>query len=683
MATEGDYRRLFEQAHDAVFITSREGRVIDANPAAADMYGLDRDELIGARALDFWCDRDERRRFQEEVEERGFVRDYRACQEKADGSPMEVLINAVARRDGDGEVVGYQGILRDVTERVRARRELRTSRERYRRLLRSAPIGIAVHVDGRFRYLNPRSAELLGAGSPDELLGEPVLEFVHPDDRELIAGRLRSIQEEREPVEPVEVRIVQMDGTVVHVEVRGIPVEYGDEPAIQTLARDVTEEVRLRARLQDMAYYDGLTGLANRRLLREKAEQALEEARRRGRRVALLYLDLQRFKAINDSFGHEAGDRALVEVARRLSGSLRKADVVARVGGDEFAVLLTEAGEEQEGAVQAARRVMEVFDEPFSIGGREVHLGGSIGIALHPDTADDFETLMAHADMAMYEAARERGTTFQVYRPSIEIFTSDRLELEEDLYRALEEDRLFLRYQPIRRTDDERAGWEALARWRRDGGAEDVRPETFVALAEETGLVRRLDAWALEAAVREAASWGGNGRSGWVAVNVSGPTLHDPDLACTVSATLDEAGLPTDRLVVEVSEAAAVRDFQRAADTLRALRGAGVRVALDDFGTGQSTLQQLKHLPVDILKIDTAFVDGIGEDPRDEELIRAVLGVGDGLGLSVVAEGVERERQRRWLESEGCDLLQGFLVGRPGPAPDEGGPDDDAPDGEA
>lgn len=668
MATEGDYRRLFEQAHDAVFITSREGRVSDANPAAAEMYGLDREELIGARALDFWCDPDRRRRFQQEVEERGFVRDFRACQMRADGTEMEVLINAVVRRDGDGEVAGYQGILRDVTERVRARRQLEASRERYRRLLRSAPIGIAVHVDGRLRYLNPRGAELLGAGEPGQLLGDPILEYVHPEDRERTARRLRTIQEERKPVEPVEARVVQMDGTVVHVEVRGIPVEYEGEPAVQTLARDVTEEVRLRARLQDMAYYDSLTGLANRRLLREKAEQALREARRRGRRVALLYLDLQRFKAINDSFGHEAGDRALVEVARRLSGALRKADVVARVGGDEFAILLTEAGEEREGAVRAARRVMEVFDDPISVGGRDVHLGGSIGIALHPDTAEDFETLMAHADMAMYEAARERGTTFQVYRPSIEIFTSDRLELEEELYRALEGGGLDLSYQPIRRTaDDERAGREALARWRRNGEGEDIRPATFVPLAEETGLVRRLDAWALETAVHQAASWQADGDADWVAVNVSGPTLHDPDLARTVSAILDEAELPPDRLVIEVSEAAAVRDFQRAADTLRALRAAGVRVALDDFGTGQSTLQQIKHLPVDVLKIDIAFVSGIGEDPRDEELIRAVLGVGDGLGLTVVAEGVEEEVQRRWLEREGCDLLQGFLVGRPAP----------------
>ncbi len=675
MATDGDYRRLFEQAHDAVFITSREGRVQDANPAAAEMYGLDREELIGARALDFWCDPAERERFQREVEERGSVRDFRACQERADGTDMEVLINAVVRRNGDGEVVGYQGILRDVTKRVRAREALETSRERYRRLLRSAPIGIAVHVDGHFRYLNPRGAGLLGADEPDQLMGEPIIEFVHPEDRERTAERLRIVQEEREAVEPVEVRVVQMDGTVVHVEVRGIPVEYEGEPAVQTLARDMTEEVRLRARLQDMAYYDSLTGLANRRLLREKADQALREAKRQGRRVALLFLDLQRFKAINDSFGHEAGDRALVEVASRLTSTLRGADVVARVGGDEFAVLLTEAGAEQEGAVRVARRIMSVFDEPFSIGGREVHLGGSIGIANHPDTAEDFETLLAHADMAMYEAARERGTTFQVYRPSIEIYTSDRLELEEELYRALEEESLELLYQPVvRASDRERAGWEALARWRREGEElEEVRPSTFVALAEETGLVRRLDEWVLETAARRAASRDGGSADGWVAVNVSGPTLHDPDLARTVSSLLDDAGLPTDRLVIEVSEAAAVRDFERAADTLRALRGAGVRVALDDFGTGHSTLQQLKHLPVDILKIDAAFVGGVGEDLRDDELIRAVLGVGDGLGLTVVAEGVEEEAQRGWLVEEGCDLLQGFLVGRPGPLPAGGG----------
>lgn len=668
MATEGDYRRLFERAHDAVFISSREGRVIDANPAAAELYGLERDELIGARATEFWCDPAERERFQREVEEKGGVRDFRACQLRADGGTMEVLINAVVRRNGDGEVVGYQGILRDVTERVRARRELEVSRERYRRLLRSAPIGIAVHVGGKIRYLNPRGAELLGADRPEQLMDEPIVEFVHPEDRELVAGRLRAIQAEREPLEPEEIRVVQMDGTVVHLEVRGIPVDYEGEPAVQTLARDVTEEVRLRARLQDMAYYDGLTGLANRRLLREKAEQALREARRHGRRVALLYLDLQRFKAINDSFGHDAGDRALVEVARRLSGSLREADVVARVGGDEFAILLTEAGEGREGAVRAARRVMGVFEDPFTVGGREVHLGGSIGIAMYPDSAEDFETLMAHADMAMYEAARERGTTFQVYRPSIEIFTSDRLELEEQLYRALQDGDLSLHYQPVRRASDgERVGCEALARWRRGGEDGDVRPATFVALAEETGLVRRMDAWVLKTAVRQAAAWRSAGRSDWVAVNVSGPTLHDPELASRISEVLAGEGLPTDRLVIEVSEAAAVRDFERAAETLRSLRGAGVRVALDDFGTGRSTLQQLKHLPVDMLKIDTAFVDGVGEDPRDEELIRAVLGVGDGLGLCVVAEGVEREEQRRWLEREGCDLLQGFLIGRPEP----------------
>lgn len=217
MATEGDYRRLFEQTHDAVIISSRDGRVIDANPAAGKLYGLDREELIGARSLEFWCDPAEREDFQARVEERGHVRDFRAYQERADVTQMEVLINAVVRRDDEGRVIGYLGILRDVSEGVRTRRELEASRE-----------------------------------------------------------RIRTAQQEREPQEPAEVRIVQMDGTVVHVEVRGIPIQYEGEPGVQTLARDVTEEVRLRARLQDMAYYDGLTGLANRRLLREKAEQALQ-----------------------------------------------------------------------------------------------------------------------------------------------------------------------------------------------------------------------------------------------------------------------------------------------------------------------------------------------------------------------------------------------------------------------
>lgn len=418
--------------------------------------------------------------------------------------------------------------------------------------------------------------------------------------------------------------------------------------------------------LHYMAYHDPLTGLANRRLLRERAEQALTLARRHGRTVGLLYLDLARFKAVNDSLGHSAGDELLKKVAHRLNRGLRESDTLIRLGGDEFAILLSEV-QRKEDAAGVARRVLQRLQPSFWLEGQPVHIEGNLGITLYPEDGTTFEELMKHADIAMYQAKAE-GVALKFYHPQLDIYSRDRLLLETELREAVQRQQLVLFYQPVVELRSGRmVGVEAVIRWPHPRRGL-VQPEDFIPLAEESDLILHLDRWALATAIRQAQAWVSQGWDGWIAVNHSARSLGNPELPEYVSRMLEKLGLLPGRLMFELTERTAMRDPELTIRLLNHLDALGVLISIDDFGLGYSALAYLKRFPVHQLKIDRSFVQGIGKDHRDERLVEAMITLTRALGVQVLAEGVENPGQVAWLTHRGCDLAQGFSIGHPVPA---------------
>jgi diguanylate cyclase (GGDEF)-like protein len=422
---------------------------------------------------------------------------------------------------------------------------------------------------------------------------------------------------------------------------------------------------RASRRLRHQATHDTLTGLSNRAELHEQGARLLAGARRDDALAALMLIDLDRFKEVNDTMGHEQGDRLLVEVACRLGELLRGTDVLARLGGDEFAVL---AALPHRGAVgEVATRLQRALERPFDVGGVAIELGASIGIALQPDHGEDVSTLLRHADVAMYEA-KQAGSHIETYSTTRDPYSAERLKLLGELRRALDHDELVLHFQPkVALSTGRVIGVEALVRWQHpERGL--LGPGDFLGVAERTGLIAGVTRWVLDAAVRQCASWRRAGTEMPVAVNLAAANIVDATLPDAVAAILQRWELPGSLLECEISEDTVMGDPRRATDVLERLRDLGVRLSLDDFGTGHSSLSYLKRLPLDEVKIDRSFVIGMAEDPSDAAIVRSTIDLARHLGLAVVAEGVETSEVLDVLASLRCDVAQGFLLSRPLPA---------------
>ena len=423
-------------------------------------------------------------------------------------------------------------------------------------------------------------------------------------------------------------------------------------------------ELRLEAQLTKMAYYDQLTGLVNRTMFKDCLEGAIVRSRRFGKRLALLYLDLDRFKNINDTLGHEAGDSVLVAVAGRFKKRLRRSDIIGRLGGDEFAFVL-EGIEKSEDAGIVARSILEDLAHPVSVGTSAFFPGGSIGIAVFPYDDLTADGLTGKADFAMYTAKAGGGNGYRFFSGEMHARNLARVSLEAELRQAIERDEFLLHYQPlVDLATGELVGAEALLRWRRSGDDQLMYPGHFLELAEETGLIIPIGRWALDAACAEAACWEREGEPLSVSVNFSSKQFRDSDLPDTIEASLRRHGLPPRRLIVEVTESTLVNDMKTAQLSLHRLEEMGCSIALDDFGTGYSSLRYLSSFPVGELKIDQSFIHCMMEDPEMQSIVKAVIAMAKSLGIATVAEGVETESERAFLAEHGCDLGQGYLFGR-------------------
>jgi diguanylate cyclase (GGDEF)-like protein/PAS domain S-box-containing protein len=534
-------------------------------------------------------------------------------------------------------------------------------------LLERIPAGVyRTTADGRFLACNRGLARMLGYESEAELMRCNAFDLY--DDRGVREAFLARLEAEGQ-IDNGESRLRCRDGAVLWCleNASWRPAVDGEGEAIEGALIDISRRKEAESRIAFLAYHDDLTGLANRALLLDRLAQALAKARRMGASVAVMAVNLDRFKAIDDTLGHGAGDRILRDVGARLQAVVRSSDTVARLGGDEFALLL-DPGMSATDAAKVAQKLLTRIAQPLEIDGQTYAVAGSIGIGLYPDDGADVESLLRSARLALFRAKELGGGGYQLCTPAMNARAVARLALESELRRALERVELEVLYQPVVSfASGLTVAMEALVRWRHPQRGL-VPPSQFIPLAEELRLEIPLGQWVLATALRQARSWQNGPLPGIrVAVNLSVLHFQDADLPRTVATLLREVDLDPECLDLEITESAAMQNIEQTVATLTALRRLGVRISMDDFGTGQASLGYLKRLPIDCLKIDRDFVRDLDNGATGEAIVTAIIDMAHGLGLKVIAEGVETESQFHFLNLQGCDEFQGYLVSRPLP----------------
>jgi len=640
----------------------------------ASLLGLPAARLAGQARIvyDRMIHPDDRQRVRAElyrvlIEGRPFEVEYRLA--LPDGASKWVLERGAAFRDRHGRRM-LEGFVEDVTDRRRAVEALANAESRFRSIFENTVEGIyQTSVEGRYISANPALARIYGYESPDELMSS-----LAAAGRSLYVDATRRVDFERlmrevGSVTQFESQAHRRDGSVIWISENARVVRATDGRALyyEGTVEDITERKRYQAELEFQATHDALTGLPNRGLLEDRLRQAIGYAHRNGSLVAVAFIDLDRFKVINDSLGHGSGDEVLMRVSRRIRGALREIDTVARQGGDEFVVVLAEQPT-VESVVAVVERIIEEVAQPVTIDGRELYVTCSVGIALYPTDGGDVTTLLRNADAAMF-SAKERGrNSFQFYAPNMNALALERLAMEGSLRRATEREEFEVHYQPrVDIRSKQIVGMEALVRWR-DAELGFVPPAKFIPVAEEANLINQIGEQVLRAACRQAREWVDLGFDGLsVSVNLSARQFRQGHLVSTIESALAESGLEAERLELELTESTIMGHGQEFVGMLADLKKLGVRVAIDDFGTGYSNLSYLSRFPIDSLKIDRSFVSEVATDQQHALLAKAVISLGHSLRLKVVAEGVETAEQLDFLRHHGCDEVQGYFFSKPVP----------------
>jgi diguanylate cyclase (GGDEF)-like protein/PAS domain S-box-containing protein len=678
-AAEQLSRVVVEGLDEGVVVTDAQRRAVSWNASALRILELSAAELAGALApfrddLEIVAEHDGRTLAPGEslsaiAQLEGRPIAGTSTRVDGHGRPQWLRIHARPLNTGGGIVLTFA----DVTASITTQRTLREERDRAQRYLEVAStLVVVLDQRGHVELINRQGCELLGF-EEDDLLGRDWFDAVVPAADRLDARRAfaRLVSGVEPPRDSLETFVRTRDGGDRKIAWRNSALRNEDGAIIAVLrsGEDVTERRRAEAQVAYLAYHDALTGLPNRTQLEEQLRTDLVRARRSGEAVALLYFDLDNFKLVNDSLGHAAGDEVLRETARRVSELVRGGDVLARQGGDEFLLLMHCSGAETAGAAAqlAAERIASALERPYEISDAEFHIGASIGVALFPEHADDAENLLKHADSAMYQAKRTGSGSVAVYQQE-EGDARARLSLTSRLRRAIGEGELRLHYQPIVALHDgQLTGAEALVRWE-DPAHGLVPPGEFIPIAEETGLIDAIGDWVIEELCQQALRWAAAGHRPRLSFNLSPRQLRRTDLVSSISECIAAHGLRPQQFCAELTETAVMSDAHRHRSLLDELHEAGLTIAIDDFGAGHSSLARLRDLPVQVLKVDRAFLDKVPDDQGSAAIVAAILALAEALDMTTIVEGIETDQQLAFLRDHRCPFGQGYLLGRPIPA---------------
>jgi diguanylate cyclase (GGDEF)-like protein/PAS domain S-box-containing protein len=677
--SEERYRTAFQTSIDAININRMsDGVYIDVNNAFLDIVAFSRDEVIGRSSIDLaiWADCADRQRMVDQVSRTSICRDLEARFRKKNGEVFWGLMSASLI-----EIEGVPCVLtitRDISAAkaaeqllTQAAEALRVSEERYRTVFQTSldPILINRTSDRRFIDVNQAFLDVMGF-KRDEVIGRTSLElnlWADPRDLENVDEILKQTLQCRN----VEIQFRKKDGETLWGLMSSSVMEIDGVQCVLTVTRDISSAKAAEDEIRSLAFYDPLTGLPNRRLLMERLHVTLASSSRTGRLRALLFVDLDNFKTLNDTLGHQTGDLLLQEAAKRLTACVREADTVGRLGGDEFVLMLEDLSDLPEDAAAQAKavgeKILSVVTQPYQLNGRECRSSASIGISVFGGRRENSNEILQQADIAMYQAKAAGRNTMRFFAPALQAAVNARAALEEDLRESIKTCQFVLYYQP--QIDRNRLiGAEALIRWRHPTRG-ILPPGEFIPLAEETGLILPLGKWVLDAACAQIAAWADNKQTARLAVsiNISARQFHQPEFVEQVLAALDGTRADPAKLRLELTESILVENVQDVSDKMKELKSHGLRFSLDDFGTGYSSLAYLKKLPLDQVKIDRSFVRDILTEESSAAIAQTIISLSRAMGLPVIAEGVETEEQRDCLARMGCHAFQGFLFGRPLP----------------
>ena len=638
----------------SIIATDADGTITVFNSGAERMLGYSAEEIIGRRSLtDIHADPDAVQA----------VGEHEWVYMRKDGQRIVVAVSVTALHSDDGALTGFLHVATDITERKSAEETLRNQSA----AITASMDGIAILNERlEFTYVNDSLARLFGYPPDGSLLGRSLCDLYEPHEQVRLITTIVPLVHERGRWRG-EATGMRRDGVNFPQEISLTAIAGG---GMVCVVRDITERTYAEEQIKHLAYHDALTNLPNRLLFKDRLTVALSHAQRDGSNLAVLFLDLDRFKVINDSLGHNIGDQLLQAVAARVQACVRDSDTVARLGGDEFTVLLPRL-HRAEDAAPIATKIIEAIRYPFHIEGREFFITTSIGISLFPDDGEDAEALIKNADTAMYQAKEVGRDNYQLFNAIVNAKALQRIALEHGLRKALAAEEFEVHYQPIVdfRTGGV-TGMEALLRWTHPQLGQ-IPPSTFIPLAEATGVMIPIGTWALREACRKAKEWHDAGhRTLSLAVNLSVTQLQQTDLVDRVRSILAETGFPARLLELEITESSAMQSPETSIRMLYDLKRLGLRISLDDFGTGHSSLSYLKRFPIDTLKIDQSFVRDITEDPDTAAIVTAIIAMAHSLRLKVIAEGVEFTEQANFLRRHSCDQMQGYLVTPPVAAPE-------------
>ena len=692
--SEEKYRTFIETIQDGYYETDLSGKYTFVNDVICDHLKYSKEELIGTDNRQYQNEANAKKTYQvfKEVYITGNpVKAFEMKMIRKDDTTQisEVSISLIRNTEGNpiafrcisrditeqkqmeetireyGEK--YKTVITDITERHRMEKALRQSEEKYRTILESIQEGyFEIDLTGKYTFFNDSMCRIHGY-SKEELMGMNHRQHTDKETKKKLFQVFNKVYNTGEPAKEVDWQIIRKDGTKRYIESSvSLQKDSSDKPiGFRGIVRDVTERKRAEERIQYLATHDALTGLPNRLMFGQLINHAIQAARRYQRQLAVFFIDLDRFKAINDSLGHEAGDQLLQEIAKRFKKSLRAVDVVGRLGGDEFIMLIEEMDELSQ-IENVAHKILSTAIQPIVLLGEECRVTASIGISIYPRDGEDEQALMKNADMAMYVAKEEGKNNYQFYSKDIQSKSNKRFSIETNLRRALERNELSLEYQAkVDFKTGAITGVEALLRWD-NPYLGSVTPMQFIPVAEETGLIVPIGRWVMKTACAQNVAWQRQGLPPvCMAVNLSLHQLMDDNLLKDIKAALVDSGMAPNLLELEITESMVMQNPVRLIEVLTNIKKMGVRLAIDNFGTGYASLTQLRNFPIDTIKLDKSFIRNLPQDSKDKAITEAIIAMGKTLSLTVVAEGVETEGQDDFLRDLICDEMQGFYFSKP------------------